>query len=94
MKITLAQARAIGNKLNINFNEYDINTWRHAMQVELEHGSIRPLTNVTNNDLLKTGKIALAHILEAPDYYERLIAMEKQADKYWANKKRPIVLKK
>ena len=46
------------------------------MNVELEHGSRDPETNVTNDDPVITGKIAWAHLKELPDYYERLEAME------------------
>ena len=42
-----------------------------------------PETNVTNNDPLLTGKIALAHLKEFPDYYSRLKKMEKEADEFW-----------
>ena len=50
------------------------------MEVELEHGSHDPQTNVTNDDLIVTGKIALAHMKEFPDYYERLEKMEREAE--------------
>jgi hypothetical protein len=53
--------------------------------VELEHGARDTQTNVTNDDALITGKIALAHLKEFPDYYTRLSAMEKEAEEYWAN---------
>jgi hypothetical protein len=53
------------------------------MDVELEHGSRNPLTNVTIDDLLMTGKIALAHLTEFPDYYDRLQKMEKEAKDFW-----------
>ena len=36
-------------------------------------------TNVTGDDPITTGKIALAHLNEFPDYYTRLEAMEGQA---------------
>jgi len=49
------------------------------MDVELEHGTIDPHTNVTNDDPLMTGKIALAHLNELADYYTRLDEMEKEA---------------
>jgi len=58
-----------------------------GMEVELEHGKINELTNVTNNDLLITGKIALAHLNEFPDYYDRLENMENEAERYWDSKK-------
>ena len=49
------------------------------MNVELEHGIHDLVTNVTGDDPLVTGKIALAHLNEFPDYYTRLAAMEDQA---------------
>ena len=42
-----------------------------GVNIELEHGSVNPLTNVTNDDLLLTMKIALAHLNEFPDYYNK-----------------------
>jgi len=57
-----------------------------GMDVELEHGKINELTNVTNDDPLLTGKIALAHLNEFSDYYDRLENMENEAKKYWDNK--------
>lgn len=92
--ITLDDAKNIGDKLNINFDIIPLKEWRYSMQIELEHGSHDKRTNVTKNDLLKTGKIALAHILEYPDYYVRLYKMEEKADKYWKNKKKPNVILK
>lgn len=63
------------------------------MQVELEHGlKCGTVCNVTDNNLFKTGKIALAHILEYPDYYQRLEKLEKQAKSFWQNKKSDILL--
>ena len=56
------------------------------MDVELEHGNVNPLTNVTNNDPLATAKIALAHLNEYPDYYTRLDKMETEAEAFWEHK--------
>lgn len=53
------------------------------MNVELEHGLVDAHTNVSNDDLLVTGKIALTHLNEFPDYYDRLDKMEKEAEVYW-----------
>lgn len=91
-RITLAQVRLVGIKLGIDFSVLDIKTFKRGIMVELEHGKANKLTDVTNNNLLKTGKIALAHILEFPDYYERLDKMEDKAKKYWKNKKKPKIL--
>jgi hypothetical protein len=50
-----------------------------GMDVELEHGFQDLVTNVTGDDPLVTGKIALAHLNEFPDYYTRLARMETEA---------------
>lgn len=54
--------------------------------MELEHGTRDPRTNVSQDDPLTTGKIALAHLTEFPDYYDRLAKMEKEAEAYWERK--------
>lgn len=92
--ITLHEAKIIGDKLKIDYKVVPLNIWQYSMQVELEHGKHNKRTDVTSNDLLQTGKISLAHLLEFPDYYIRLKKMEEKADKYWKNKKKPNVLKK
>jgi hypothetical protein len=76
-------AKGIGEKLGIKWDKFDADQFRRGMDVELEHGSIDPATNVTNDDPIVTGKIALAHLNEFPDYYDRLEKMEKEADKFW-----------
>ena len=83
---TSAQAKEIGETLGINWNKFDIEQFRMGMDVELEHGTSDPKTNVTDNDALVTGKIALAHLTEFPDYYTRLEKMETEAEKYWEGK--------
>ena len=80
---TQEQARTWGEKLGIDRKRFDVEQFRMGMDVELEHGSRDPLTNVTSNDPLMTAKIALAHLNEFPDYYTRLEAMEDEAEEYW-----------
>jgi hypothetical protein len=83
---TAEQAKEIGEKLGIDWSKWDVEQFRRGMDVELEHGTADPKTNVTNDDPLITGKIALAHLNEFPDYYTRLDKMEEEAEKYWENK--------
>jgi len=83
---TSDQAKVIGEKLGINWSKFDLEQFRMGMDVELEHGTRDPQTNVTDNDSLVTGKIALAHLTEFPDYYTRLEIMETEAEKYWEGK--------
>lgn len=83
---TSEEAKKIGEKLGVKWIKFDIEQFRMGMDVELEHGTRDPHTNVTDNDALVTGKIALAHLIEFPDYYTRLEEMENEAEKYWENK--------
>lgn len=82
---TNEQAEEIGNHLGIKWDKFDIDQFRRGMDVELEHGSRDPETNVTGSDPLITGKIAWAHLKEFPDYYDRLEKMEEEAEKFWEN---------
>lgn len=82
-KFTAEVAKEIGERLGIDWSRFDVEQFRMGMDVELEHGTRDPKTNVTNDDPLTTGKIALAHLNEFPDYYTRLAAMEKEADDFW-----------
>ena len=77
---TTEEAEDIGEKLGIDWSEYDVEQYRMGLDVELEHGLVDPDTNVTNDDPIMTGKIALAHLNEFPDYYTRLYKMEKEAE--------------
>jgi len=83
---TSEQAKEIGEKLGIKWDKYDVEQFRMGMDVELEHGTVDPNTNVTNDNPLLTGKIALAHLNELPDYYTRLDKMEEEGDKYWESR--------
>ena len=77
---TEEDAKRIGNILGIGWNKFDIEQFRMGLDVELEHGNHDLSTNVTDNDEIITGKIALAHLNEIPDYYTRLKKMESEAD--------------
>lgn len=77
---TTEQAKETAEKLNVNWSKFDVEQFRLGMDVELEHGTVDPNTNVTNDDPLLTGKITLAHLNEIPDYYTRLYIMEEEAE--------------
>lgn len=80
------EAKRIGERLGIDWSKFDVEQFRMGMDVELEHGLVDPHTNVTNDDPILTGKIALAHLNEFPDYYTRLEKMEKEGEEYWEKK--------
>ncbi len=80
-EFTTEEAKKIGDMINIDWTKYDLEQFRMGLGVELEHGLHDAETNVTNDDEVITGKIALAHLKEIPDYYTRLASMEKEAEK-------------
>ena len=80
---TTEDAKKIGYSLGITWSAFDVEQFRMGLDVELEHGLVDPATNVTDDDPVTTGKIALAHLNEFPDYYTRLDKMEKEADIFW-----------
>lgn len=82
---TTEEAILIAKYFNIRFDKYDVEQFRIGLNVELEHGTINPFTNITNDDPIITGKITLAHLNEYPDYYKRLTKMEEEAEKYWGD---------
>ncbi|HET6351521.1 MAG TPA: DUF5661 family protein [Coriobacteriia bacterium] len=87
VKIGADEAKAIGTALGVPWDEIDLEQFRRGLEVELEHGTRFAETNVTNDDMSLTGKIAWAHLKEFPDYYTRLDAMEAEADTYWESRR-------
>jgi hypothetical protein len=86
-RISADEAKQVGATLGLDWTEVDLEQFRRGLEVELEHGARDPETNVTNDDLTITGKIAWAHLREFPDYYTRLDKLEAEADAYWASRR-------
>jgi len=87
-KFTEEEAKKIGEKIGIDWSLkegddgfIDLNEFRMGLTVEMEHGKLCDLTNVTDDDLNDTGKIARIHLIELPDYYSRLKKMESEGEK-------------
>lgn len=80
---TAEEARRVGMQIGIDWSSapFDVDEFRAGMDVELEHGARDLSTNVTDDDAVVTGKIALAHLNEFPDYYVRLRKMEEEAER-------------
>jgi DNA-directed RNA polymerase alpha subunit len=87
---TASQAHEVGEQIGIDWtaSSFDVEQLRMGMDVELEHGTQDPETNVTDDDMNVTAKIARAHLNEFPDYYSRLAVMEAEAEAYWAPQRR------
>ena len=81
-RFTLDEARAAGERIGVNWDAapFDVEQFRTGMDVELEHGTRDPATNITDDDAIMTAKIARAHLNEFPDYYTRLTKMEAEAE--------------
>jgi hypothetical protein len=86
-KISADEAKQVGTGLGVNWLKVELDQFRRGLEVEFEHGSHDPETNVTNDDPALTGKIAWAHLKEFPDYYTRLDKLEAEADAYWASRR-------
>lgn len=82
--ISAEEASEVGTTLGVDWAKVDLEQFRRGLEVELEHGARDPETNVTNDDLTLTGKIAWAHLKEFRDYYSRLDKLESEANAYWA----------
>lgn len=67
--INESAARCITKRLGVTFDKFSFNDFLVGLNIELEHGEVNPETNVTNDDLEMTAKIALAHLNEYSDYY-------------------------
>lgn len=79
---SLEEAKAAGEQIGIDWetSPFDVEQFRMGMDVELEHGSQDPATDVTGDDPVVTAKIALAHLNEFADYYTRLAVMEAEGE--------------
>ena len=87
-KTSRDEAKRVGDAIGVDWECFDLEQFRAGMDVEFEHGDHDRQTDVTGNDPIMTGKIALAHMKEFPDYYERLEKMEEEAKRDWAAKQR------
>ena len=75
-RISAEEVQQVGATLGLDWQKVDLEQFRRGLEVEWEHGARDPETNVTNDDLALTGKIAWAHLKEFPDYYTRLDQLE------------------
>ncbi|MBZ0307559.1 MAG: hypothetical protein K8I82_15945 [Anaerolineae bacterium] len=78
-RVSVEEAQLVGTQLRIDWTEISLEQFQRGLEVELEHGAHDSETNVTNDDLLLTGKIAWAHLKEIRDYYTRLDQLENDA---------------
>ncbi len=87
-RTTPEEARRVGDQIGVDWDRFELEQFMAGMDVEYEHGRHDPQTDVTGDDPVTTGKIALAHMKEFPDYYERLERMEQEAERDWAARRK------
>lgn len=94
-EFSLQEAKNIASKIGSKLSGKGLEQFRKGLKVELEHGSEATKeginANVTKDDPIKTGKIALAHIKEYPRYYNGLKTME---DKEYKKSNLKAIIKK
>ncbi len=95
MKITKTLAKKLAKEFNLNLDIVPLDEWIDGLKIELEHGKkVSKLTNITNDDIYMTSKIALAHLIEDPRYYKYLVEMESKRENYWKKKNKPNIFLK
>ena len=75
-KFTLEQAKELGTEMGINWDKckFEPKDLLQGMFVELEHGTVNSITNITDDDPMMTAKISAAHLMErGKEYYPLLI---------------------
>jgi Protein of unknown function (DUF5661) len=80
-RTTAEEAKRVGDAIGVDWARFDPEQFRAGMDVEFEHGARDPQTDVTRDDPILTGKIALAHLKEVPDDSVRLERMEAEAER-------------
>jgi len=91
-KISKINAEKLAKKYKINLDIIPFDEWKFGLEVELEHGKkISAITNITNDNLDLTAKIAIAHLIEDPRYYKYLKQVEFKREKYWEKRNKPTI---
>lgn len=67
----LQDALYVASLLNVQFDKFTKEEFLEGMNIESEHGLVSPETNVTDDNIILTAKIALAHLNEFSNYYNK-----------------------
>lgn len=86
---SIKDAFDVAEILDIKFDKFPPEDLLRGLNIELEHGFINKSTNVTNDDLLLTAKIALTHLKEFPNYYNKDYGL-KMFEKYLKYKSKEL----
>ena len=75
----MAEAKAIGDKLGLDWNVFTVKQYRIGLNAELADGAYNPMTSFASDDPILIGKIVRTHLNEAHDYYTQWAQMEVNA---------------
>jgi len=81
--LTKVEAKKIGDKINLNWDKVNLDEFTKGINIELEHETRYPGTDISCEERKLTGKIASENLLEFPDYYTRLEKIEEETQEYW-----------
>jgi len=89
-RLTLEDARRIGDRLGVDWDAIDPAELRRGIEVEIEQagGAAVDTTAVdttaadTGDDLLSAGRVAWLRLREVPDFYTRLDELAAAAEKH------------
>jgi hypothetical protein len=85
-RFTVAEAKDVGERLGIHWEQFDVNQFRTGMNAELADGTYHPLTNFASDDPILVGKVVRTHLNKTPDYYTEWAAGEKAAEREYGRK--------
>lgn len=85
-RFTIAEAKDVGERLGIHWNQFDVNQFRDGMNAELAAGTYNPVTHFASDDPILVGKVVRAHLNKTPDYYTKWAAGEKAAEREYGHK--------
>ena len=88
--VTISEARKILRHMDKAAMKVDPEQFRAGLEVELEHGTMFPKYNITNNHPILTAKVVFAHFMEMLDYYQRLEVAELEGDLFKALRKKDM----
>lgn len=79
-QFTMEDAQENAKKLGIDFSSeaFDQDQFLMGLNMELEHGTVSSLTNITDDNPIITAKIVLSHLRKFPNYYTMLRKLEEQ----------------
>ena len=82
-KYSLEDGIEIGSELGITFDRFDAGQFADGINIELVNCGKTPGTDVSKDDLLEAGRVALAHLNDEPEYYVLMHRKEMEAKGYY-----------